>query len=138
MRCKTVERPLPDSYFALVKRFPLTHIRDDRHLAAALEVIDRLLPAAPDEGAEAYLDALSDLVAVYEDGQGSIPDAPEADVLRELMRANGLSQQALAKRVGIAQSTLSAVLNGARSLTKAQVVALARFFRVAPGAFLPA
>ena len=59
-----------------------------------------------------------------------LPDVSEADVLRELMRANGLSQLKLAKAVGISQSTISAVLTGARSLTKDQVVVLGRFFHV--------
>jgi hypothetical protein len=36
---KTLARALPGTYFALVKRFPLIHIRDDRHLGAAQEVI---------------------------------------------------------------------------------------------------
>ena len=73
----------------------------------------------------------------YEDEHEPIPDAPEADVLRVLMAANGLSQEDLARAVGIAQSTIS-VLNGARKLTKGQVITLARYFHVAPAAFLPA
>ena len=81
---------------------------------------------------------LTDLVEAYEEGRVPIPDASEADVLRELIRANGLSRPKLARAVGMAQSTISAVLGGARSLTKGQVVKLARFFRVSPAAFLPA
>jgi plasmid maintenance system antidote protein VapI len=61
----------------------------------------------------------------------------EGDALRELMRANGLTQKALEVKVGIAQSTISAVLNGTRSLTKDQVIRLARHFGIRPSAFLP-
>ena len=61
----------------------------------------------------------------------------ESDVLRELMRANGLTQKMLEPKVGITQSTISAILNGTRSLTKEQVIALARYFGVRPSAFLP-
>jgi len=43
----------------------------------------------------------------------------------------------LAKAVGMAQSTVSAVLTGARSLTKGQILKLAEFFGIAPAAFLP-
>jgi HTH-type transcriptional regulator / antitoxin HigA len=138
MAVKTSARTLPDSYFKLVKRFPLTHIRDDGHLAEAQEVIDRLLEEDLDDGGRAYLDVLTDLVEAYEEEHVPIPDASEADVLRELMRANGLSQPKLARAVGMAQSTISAVLGGTRSLTKGQVVKLARFFHVSPAAFLPA
>jgi HTH-type transcriptional regulator/antitoxin HigA len=138
MAGKTATRSLPDTYFALVRSFPLTHIRDDNHLRAAQEVIDRLLQEDQDQGAQAYLDVLADLVESYEEEHVPIPDASEADVLRELMRAGGLSQAKLAKAAGIAQSTLSAVLSGTRSLTKEQVIKLARYFHVSPAAFLPA
>jgi len=137
MSAKTIVRPMPDSYFRLVKRLPLAHIRDCDHLKAAQELIDELLEADLDRGAQAYLDVLTDLVESYEAQHESIPDASEADVLRELLRGRGLSQPQLAKQVGIAQSTISAVLSGARSLTKEQVIALARFFNVSPAAFLP-
>ena len=79
---------------------------------------------------------LTDLVEAYEDQHHPIPDASEADVLRELMRSNQFSQMKLAQTAGISQSTISAVLNGKRSLTREQVVQLARIFHVAPGAFL--
>jgi len=128
---------LPGTYFALVKRFPLTHIRDDDHLAAASAVIDQLLQRDLDEGEQEYLNVLTDMVEAYEDVHVPIQDVSEADVLRELMSANRLTQAKLAKAVGIAQSTISAVLNGVRPLTKDQVITLARYFGVAPGAFLP-
>jgi transcriptional regulator with XRE-family HTH domain len=54
------------------------------------------------------------------------------------MNANRLSQTRLAKEVRISQSTLSAVLNGTRSLTKAHVARLARYFNVPASVFLPA
>ena len=46
-------RRLPDMYFELVQQFPLTHIRDDSHLGAAQEMIDRLLGEGLDEGSPA-------------------------------------------------------------------------------------
>jgi HTH-type transcriptional regulator / antitoxin HigA len=129
-------RPMPNTYFQLVKQFPLTHIKDEEHAEGAQAMIDQLLQKDLDVGEQAYLEVLTDLFEAYEDEHVSIPDTSEADVLRGLMTANKLSQPALAKKVGIAQSTISAVLNGSRSLTKGQIIVLARFFHVAPGAFL--
>jgi HTH-type transcriptional regulator/antitoxin HigA len=128
---------LSDTYFELVRAFPLTHIRDEVHLAEAQAVIDRLLRQDLDAGGQEYLDVLTDLVEDYEDEHVEVPEVDEADVLRELMRGHGLTQTRLSEAVGIAQSTLSAVLNGTRSLTKGQVVKLAKFFAVHPSAFLP-
>ena len=55
-----------DTYFALVKRHPLTSIRNEKDLDAAQAVVDALLREDLDDGGLAYLDALSDLVIVYE------------------------------------------------------------------------
>ncbi len=144
MEPKTIRRATPttppdlETYLALVIEFPLIPIRDDDHLARANAVIDRLLQQDLDTGQQDYLEVLTDLIAKYEEEHVSIPDASESDVLRELMRSHGLSQNALKIKTGIAQSTISAVLNGERSLTRQQVIALADVFGVSPAAFMPA
>jgi HTH-type transcriptional regulator/antitoxin HigA len=127
----------PESYFKLVERFPLASIRNDAHLKRAIAVLGELLGAPSDKGTKMYLDALTDLVERYETLHEPARAVSQADVLRELMRSNGLTRKELEARVGIAQSTISAVLNGTRSLTRAQVVALANHFVVRPTAFLP-
>jgi HTH-type transcriptional regulator / antitoxin HigA len=137
MAVRATARRVPDTYLKLVKRFPLIHFRDEAHLDEALEMLNELLGQPRDAGAQEYFDVLTDLVAAYEDEHVPIADVSEADVLREQMRSNGLSQIALAKAVGIAQSTISAVLTGTRSLTKGQVIKLATFFAIGPAAFLP-
>ena len=128
---------MPDTYLKLVKRFPLIHIRDEAHLDEAIELLSNLLRQERDQGTQDYLDVLTDLVAAYENEHVPMPDVSEADVLRELMRSNRLNQVQLAKAIGMSQSTVSAVLTGARSLTKGQVLKLAKFFGIAPAAFLP-
>src|SRR4051794_9160065 len=109
-RSKTVVRGMPDAYFELVRKFPLTRIRDDAHLDEAARVMDELLQRNLDSGGEAYLDALTDLVEVYENEHHDIPDVSEAELLRYLMVARELTQSALSRRTGIALSTVSAVL----------------------------
>jgi HTH-type transcriptional regulator / antitoxin HigA len=137
MALKSARRTLPDSYFELVKQFPLIHIRDSAHLDSAEKMMRQLLEKALDAGEQEYLDVLTDLIEKYETEHEPIPDASEADVLRLLMESNGLSQMGLARKVGISQSTISTVLNRTRSLTKEHVITLARFFNVRPGVFLP-
>ena len=126
-------RPMPDTYFKLVRTFPLTRIQDDQHLDEALQVIDQLLRSQRDDGSQQYLEVLTDLVEAYEEEHIEIPDASEAEVLRALMQAHQLSQAKLAKQAGIAQSTILAVLNGDRSLTKAQVSQAGHSLHRGPG-----
>jgi HTH-type transcriptional regulator/antitoxin HigA len=130
-------RPVSNTYRKLVAAFPLRAIRSDAELAAAHAVVEALLVADLDEDAKDYLDVLTDLVEKYECEVHPIPDVSEADMLRFLMELNQLSQPELAKKVGIAQSTISAVLNGNRSLTRQHIVKLAKFFNVSPAVFLP-
>ncbi|QEH35627.1 Antitoxin HigA [Aquisphaera giovannonii] len=127
----------PASYFSLVEEFRLERIRDDDHLARALAVVDRLMARDLDEGEQSYLDALVDLIEVYEEKAYPIPAASESEVLEELMGQRKLTETALAEQTGIAQSTISDVLRGERELTKDHVVTLAKFFHVSPQVFLP-
>jgi hypothetical protein len=70
--------PVPESYFILVREFPLLRINDDDHLDEALQVIDRLIRRPIDSGEQAYLDTLSELVIVYESqsSKSNRPDYP--------------------------------------------------------------
>ena len=71
------------TYRELVSALPLAAIKSDAHLAEAERVLHRLLAAGKlDEGEETYLDALSDLVAAYEDVHWPIEPASDADMLR--------------------------------------------------------
>jgi hypothetical protein len=74
------------------KRFPLIHIRDETHLDEALALLNELLRQERELGTQEYLDVLTDLVAAYEDEHVPMPDVSEADVIRELMRSDRLTQ----------------------------------------------
>src|SRR5579872_1351395 len=97
------------SYLDLVRSFPLRSIQTEGELNAATEFLNLVLQKEPDEGTETYRKALTDLIEVYENREHQIPDASDVDVLRMLMESNCLGQAQLAKNVGIAQSTISAV-----------------------------
>jgi HTH-type transcriptional regulator / antitoxin HigA len=95
--------------------------------------MDRLLAAGEleeDEGAVVYVDALSDLVASYEDTHHAIEPASDADMLRHLMEAQGMTQAQLSRQTGIPKSTISEVLSGKRPFTRLMIRKLAAHFRV--------
>jgi HTH-type transcriptional regulator/antitoxin HigA len=124
------------SYLKLVKRFPLTSIHDDDHLTQAQKMIDSLLAREPlDDGEEAYLDALSDLIEVYESQTVHIGEPSDAAMLSYLMQMKPVSKSALAMDTGISKSTISEVIAGKRRLTRLHIAKLSKYFGVGQIAF---
>lgn len=120
-----------DSYVDLIEKFPLVSIRSERQLHAAQKVMDSLLAKGELlEGEEMYLDALSDLVAAYEDNHYPIAPASDADTLRHLMEAKGVNQIQLHRDTKIAKSTISEILSGKKPFSRQIIVVLANFFGV--------
>ena len=120
-----------DSYLELVLAFPLASIKSDGHLAEAQAVMDRLLARGKlDHAEEMYLDALSDLAATYEDAHHALKPASDADMLRHLLDAKGITQAQLSKETGLAKSSLSEVLAGKKALSRQMIRKLADFFHV--------
>jgi HTH-type transcriptional regulator / antitoxin HigA len=123
-----------DSYMDLVLDFPLASIKSDEHLSEARLVMDALLARGVlDEGKEMYLDALSDLVGSYEDEGCVIEPASDADMLRHLMEAAGVSQIQLSQDTGLPKSTVSEVLAGKKTFSRQMIRKLAKYFQVDVG-----
>src|SRR2546430_2324801 len=90
------QRPLHQSYLNLITELPLTSIKSQPQLDEAQSMMDRLLRQETlDAGAQLYLDALSDLVAAYEDVHYPVAPASDADMLRHLMDAKEVTQAEL-------------------------------------------
>jgi HTH-type transcriptional regulator / antitoxin HigA len=126
-----------DRYLDLIRRFPLRPLRTDADLDAAVAVVDELIDRAALTAPERdYLDVLSELVETYE--TETIPMRPvgDAELLRFLIEHKNVTQAEAAAGAGIAESTISEVLAGKRKLNRRQIAKLARYFCVAPAAFL--
>lgn len=120
-----------DSYLELVLDFPLASIKSEEHLAEAQRAMDLLLARGTlDDGQLMYLDALSDLVGIYEDEHHAIDPASDADMLRHLMDAKGVSQVQLSRNAGLPKSTISEVLAGKTTFTRQMIRKLADYFHV--------
>lgn len=120
-----------DSYLKLVQSFPLASIASEDHLQDAQRIMDRLLGQAElDDGETAYLDALSDLVAIYEDVHHSIEPASDAAMLRHLLEAKGISQAQLSREAAISKSTISEVLAGKKLFGRQMIRKLADYFQI--------
>lgn len=120
-----------DSYLELVVAFPLASIQSDKHLAMTQRVMDRLLAKGKlDRGQEIYLDALSDLVATYEDKHHQIAPASDADMLRHLMEAKGVTQTQLSQHTNLPKSSISEILAGRKSFSRQMIRKLADYFKI--------
>jgi HTH-type transcriptional regulator/antitoxin HigA len=120
-----------DTYLKLVTAFPLASIKSDDQLQEAQKVLDRLLARGElNSGEEMYLDALSDLVAAYEDDHYAIEPASDADMLRHLMEAKGVTQARLSRDTAVPKSTISEILAGKKRLSRQMIRKFADYFRV--------
>lgn len=120
-----------DSYLTLVVDFPLASIRSNEHLQAAQAVIDRLLAKGElDQGESLYLDALSDLVASYEDDHFPFAPVSDADMLQHLLESKAIAQADLSRETGVPKSTISEVLAGKKKFSRQMIRKLATFFNV--------
>ena len=120
-----------DSYLELILSFPLASIQSEEHLAEAQKVMDRLLAKGKlTDGEEIYLDALSDLVASYEEEHYPIRPPSDADMLKHLMEAKDVTQAQLSRETGIAKSTVSEILSGRKSFSRKTIRKLADYFGV--------
>ena len=120
-----------DSYLELVSAFPLASIKSEKHLEVAQQVMDRLLAKGQlDHGKEIYLEALSDLVASYEDEHHAIEPASDADMLRHLMEAKGVTQSQLSRHTNLPKSSISEVLAGRKPFSRQMIRKLADYFKI--------
>jgi HTH-type transcriptional regulator / antitoxin HigA len=131
-------RGAKDLYLEWIRVFPLRPIRSGKELSEALVVIDELLDQSQLTSEERdYLDVLSSLVERYEKEQHPMSPVSDAQMLRHLIEAKGVTQAQVARATGIAESTISAILAGTRRLTRDHIEKVARYFHVGVRAFLP-
>jgi len=134
----TINRPegLQARYLELVRQFPLRPIRSDEELDEAVRMIDGLLSRRDLEPEEKdYLEVLGDLVERYETDAHPMTPVSDAEMLRHLLEAKGVGRAELCAVTGIAESTISGVLKGKRSLNRDHIGKLARYFKVPPDVF---
>lgn len=137
---RTITRHIvADSYFELVRTFPLRRLSTaDEHKKAG-EIYLRLSNHGADRGMREYRDVLADLIAEYERRSNQTIDTSQvsvADLVRHRLDERGMSVSALAKEIGIPQSNLSGMLHGRRDWSKAAIRALTKKFNIRAERFL--
>jgi HTH-type transcriptional regulator/antitoxin HigA len=135
-------RPAPVSadYLALIRRFPLHPLRDDRDYDAAVEALDNLAvrpEGSLTPGEQDYFETLTMLVQAYDEQQADLAtaDISPLDMLKYLMEQSGMSTADLGRLLGN-RGLASSILHGRRGLSKTHIRKLASHFKVSPALFL--
>ncbi len=128
---------MPQTYFELVKRHPLTTIRSEAELDAAQALMDALLRRDLDNGGRAYLEALSDLVIVYELEHYAMRPLPPHELLARMLKERNMSQADLVRATGLAKATVSDLVAGRRKFTVDQMEVVATVFGLPGVVFMP-
>lgn len=109
-----------------------TEDENERFIATLEKLERRSRNWSPAEAKLAEL--LTLLIENFEDQNYKLKAVTPIEVLCELMESNGLKQKDLMDVFG-AESTVSAVLNGKREMTREHIKRLSRRFHVSPEAF---
>ena len=109
-----------------------TEDENERFLASLEKLERRSRNWSPAEAKLAEL--LTLLIENFEDQNYKLKAATPREVLCELMESNGLKQKDLMDVFG-AESTVSAVLNGKREMTREHIKRLSSRFHVSPEVF---
>jgi len=139
---RTIARHMEsDSYFRLVREFPLRPLRREADLQEANRVALALVAALPedelDQGARDYLDALTVLIQDAERDmlQALTRRVTPVELLKHLMAERVMSISDLGRVIG-SQPAASLILGGKRAISKPVLRKLADFFGLSPAAFM--
>ena len=76
------------------------------------------------------------LIGLYESEQYAIPASSPQEILQHIMESSGLKQTDLAEIIGASSGVVSEIVNGNRTISKAQAQALGQRFKVSPSLFI--
>lgn len=124
------------NYGTLLQSMQPRPIRSDRALAKAYKLIDQLMNKSRSAAESDMLELLSMLVEQYESREHPTPHVTPTEMLAHLIGESGKSYAALAREMKIPRSTLTEIMLGRRSISKANISRLASYFDVSPSVFL--
>lgn len=118
----------------------LAPITSEEGYEAALEAVESLMERMGQDASHPLrplFELLADHIEAYEDtDENKLPEATGADCLAYLMETHSLNQTDLAAATGIPQSNISAVLRGAREISKGMAHKFAAHFGLPVAVFL--
>lgn len=123
-------------YASLLGEFQPKVITSEEENERALEAVEKLMACksrTPEQ--EILLELLVILIEKFEDEHYQLHGSTPQSILQHLMEARSLKQSDLVGILG-SKGVTSEVVNGKRSISKAQAKALGEFFHVSPELFI--
>lgn len=126
----------PSDYAQLLAKYQPNIIETEAENHRAIELAQELEHKVNRSNEEnAILELLITLIEKFEDENYPISEGTPHSMLLHLMEASGIKQENLVSVIG-SRGVVSEVVNGKRSISKAQAKALAKFFSVDVGLFI--
>jgi HTH-type transcriptional regulator/antitoxin HigA len=123
-------------YQSLLLDYEPRPIRSESAYRKALRHMEELMRPRLSRAESELAELLATLIEQYESREHPTPKASPREMLAHLIEVRGVTQAAVARATGIASPTLSAVLAGRRTLSKASITALSVYFHVSPTALM--
>lgn len=125
------------TYGSLLAAYQPKIIASEDEYNHTIESIEQMMvrgeELTPEENS--LLELLSILVEIYEDSQFPVEPSSPQKILLHLMEARELKQSDLVGVIG-SKGIVSEIVNGKRSISKAQAKALGEFFHISPALFI--
>lgn len=124
------------TYQSLLAEVAPQAIETEAEYERLLKVTERLVFAknlSPEE--QILLKLLVTLIEVYETANYPMEKSPPHEILQHMMEVSGIRQADLIGIIG-SSGVVSEVVNGKRSISKAQAKALGKYFQVSPSLFI--
>ena len=126
----------PSDYAQLLAKYQPKVIGNEAENDRAIELAQELEHKVNRSNEEdTILELLVTLIEKFEDENYPIPEGTPHSMLLHLMEASSIKQENLVDVIG-SRGVVSEVVNGKRSISKAQIIALAEFFSVDVGLFI--
>ena len=129
------------SYLKLIAKFPLRPLRSEAEYKAATAIMEKLAVRGEDnldQGERDYLDGLDEFISAYD--QNVWADRPRRGsprkLLQSLLKDSENTPHDLQKILRCGHSLVSLLLSGKRELSKDNIRALAKHFKLSADYFL--
>ena len=133
--------PQQNEYASLLQRVeprPIRSKAEHQRMLSKFEEISREYGNKPSEALGQMVELLATLIERYEEDEYPIPDVAPHKLVGHLLTERGVSQAEFARALDCSRSSITNILSGKRSVSKAMAIKLSNYFRLPADLFIDA